>query len=130
MLKCPAVPCLDLLLQMGHEIELLRIAPVDGVGIGVRHRVIATEQVAQFSQAARNVVIHGLIAEFGKILIEIRNAYLASTPQLSAVGQGLTAQQFHERGLARTVLAEYADTLALVNGEVHLVEQGAVAISE
>ena len=130
MLKGPAVAGLDLALQLGHEVELTRIAPVDAVGIAVGHCMVAAQQVAQLVQASGYVVVHRLVAQRRQVLVQIGHPQAASLPQFAAVWQCLATEQLHEAGLAGAVLAQDADALALVNGEIDPIQQGFVAIGE
>src|SRR5690606_15727150 len=108
--------------------EYRRIAPVRV--LGVSHGVIATQQVAQFSESSRYVVVDGLITELGEVLIEIGYTQLLRLPQFAAVRGRLPVEQLHERGLAGAILAQNADALALVNSQINPVQQRFVTIGE
>src|SRR5690606_39367681 len=86
MLEGPAVIGFDILLQSGHGVEYRRIAPVRV--LGVSHGVIATQQVAQFSESSRYVVVDGLITELGEGLIERGYTQLRSEERRVGKGRG------------------------------------------
>ena len=67
-------------LQVGHEVELARVAPVDAVGSAVGQAGVAAQQVAQLVQAAGHVVVHRLVAQRWQVLVQIGHPQAAGLP--------------------------------------------------
>ena len=85
--------------------------------------VIATQQFANLRQTFGHQVIDGLVIPIGQGLFQPRQACVGAQPALARFGMLRSGDNLHQGSLACTIAPQQANALALVDLEVHAIQQ-------
>ena len=85
-------------------------------------------ELEEVSERTLQILHHGQALVDLRVLVEIAETHAAQPLDLAGVLRQPARNDVHECGLARAVQPDHADMLAVVDGEVGVVEQHAVVI--
>ncbi len=107
-----------------HALEFRRphVILVGGVGIGV-DAIALLHRRPQLRMAAHDHVEHALILVAELVLIQLAEPHPDLQHHVAGACLEIAAQHLHERGLARTVRADQAVTIAVAELDRHLLEE-------
>ena len=120
-LGVPALEFGELLLQLGG-LDAVFVAEVRlGVeGVFLRHDVV------KHGVSAHHGVDDGVFVEFKVVLAQHAQALAGAESHAAGGGLKLSRQNLHQRGLSRAVGSDYAVAVAVVESQVHVLEENSL----